>query len=230
VRPVVIVHNSPIAPAGRLTPALERAGRAWIDVRPAEGDTYPDPGDVAGVVVLGGEMGAYDESAFPHLVAEKDYVRTAIDEGTVVLGICLGAQMLADATGGRVFRAEMPEAGVVELAVAGGWLSDPVLAPLPPRVLALHQDTFEVPPGAELLAESERFPHAFRVGPALGIQFHPETPAEVVRTWLVDGADRVVAAAGRTVAAFLAEIEEAEPRLAVAGSTLFDRWVSGLPD
>ncbi|MFO7549154.1 MAG: type 1 glutamine amidotransferase [Acidimicrobiia bacterium] len=229
MRPVAVVHNSPITPAGRLLPALERAGRPWLDVRPAEGEAYPDPVEVAGIVVLGGEMGAYDEWEFPHLIAEKAYLRRAVDGEAVVLGICLGAQLLADATGGRAFRAEVPEAGVVELSVSAGWRVDPVLGRLPPRVLAIHQDTFELPPGAELLAESDRFPHAFRVGTGVGLQFHPETPAGVVRSWVEDGADGVVIASGRSPAAFIAEVEAAEPELAAAGSALFDRWVSGLP-
>lgn len=230
MRPVAVLHNSVRVPPGRLTPAFQRAGRSWADVRLPAGEPLPDPSGLAAVVVLGGEMGAYDIDVYPYLIEEKDYLRRLVDEDVAVLGICLGAQLLADALGGKAFLADRPEAGVVELRVTGAWLEDPVLSPLPTRVLAVHQDTFDVPPGAELLAESERFPHAFRIGSALGLQFHPEAPASLVHQWAATGADRVIRAAGLGIEEFLAEVEEAEPVLEPAGAALFDRWLASLPD
>ena len=228
MKPVAVVHNSLRVPGGRLDAVLARAEVPRRDLRPSDGDPFPDPGDVAGVIVLGGEMGAYEEDRFPHLVAEKEYLLRLVDAGTPVLGICLGAQLLADALGGKAFLADRPEAGVVDLRVTPAWEADPVLGSLLPRVLAVHQDTFDLPPDAELLAESDRFPHAFRIGPALALQFHPEAPMSVVRHWVATGADRIVRSAGRGVDGFLAEVEAAEPELEPAGSALFDRWLASV--
>ena len=129
------------------------------------------------VVSLGSEFAAYDDTV-PFVAAELDLLRRAIDDGVGVLGICFGGQLLARALGGRVWRSERAEVG---------WFGIEVLEP---GVLASgpwfqwHFDTFDVPPGARLLARSDVGPQAFRLGPHLGLQFHPEVTEAIMREWV----------------------------------------------
>lgn len=157
-----------------------------LDVRRMDlGDPLPEVDQldaVGGLVVMGGPMGALEDAAHPHLAAERRLLAAAVAEGLPVLGVCLGAQLLAAALGGQVYRGPLEEAGlgIVELTASGR--GDPVLGPagryLP--VLHWHADTFTLPPGAVLLAGTTHYAHqAFRArGCAYGLQFHVEiTPA-----------------------------------------------------
>jgi len=124
-------------------------------------------------------MNVYQEREFPWLAEEKRFIRAAIDEGKLVLGICLGAQLLADVLGGEVVRGEQPEIGwyPVELTVDGG--DSAVFRVLPTRFETLHWhgDTFTIPPGAVRTASSVATPNqAFEYanGRVVALQFHPE--------------------------------------------------------
>ncbi len=141
------------------------------------GERVPDLGELDGLIVMGGPMGVGDVEAHPHLKAEVELLADASAAGLPVLGVCLGAQLLARALGGEVFPAEEPEIGpgTVKLTAAGR--SDAVFGPAEPSlpVLHWHEDTFSLPPGAELLASSDRIVNqAFRAGRSYGLQFHVE--------------------------------------------------------
>lgn len=142
-----------------------------------------------GVVCLGGEMGALDDVQHPWLADTRRLLSNAVAQRLPTLAICLGAQLLAAATGGQVRKGPQgPEVGVLLVAkrdVAG---NDPLFADLPwtPDVLQFHSDEVHVlPPGAEHLAASPKYPNqAFRVGTsAYGLQFHIETTPEIVLNW-----------------------------------------------
>ncbi len=94
--------------------------------------------------------------------------------GVPVLGLCLGSQLMADALGGKAFLGEKPETGVVPVTLTDAGKADPVVSKTGPMVYAQHQDTFVLPPDAVLLAHTDRYPHAFRVGSGLALQFHPD--------------------------------------------------------
>lgn len=149
------------------------------------GDPVPERvDDVDGLLVLGGPMAAWEDDRLPALRAERALLASATHAGLPVLGICLGAQLLAAALGARVWRGDTPEVGPGEVTVTA---DDPVLGPagttLP--VLHWHHDTFDVPEGASLLASSRLYPgQAFRVGDrAYGLQFHLEPDAATVERW-----------------------------------------------
>ena len=144
------------------------ADPAWVS---------PDLASYDVVVSLGSEFAAYDDSV-PFVRAELDLVRRAIEENVAVLGICFGGQLLARALGARVWRSNRAEVGWydVELLVPGAFARGPWFQ--------WHFDTFAVPTGAKLLAQSDVGPQAFRVGPHLGVQFHPEVTESIMEEWV----------------------------------------------
>ncbi|WP_306748705.1 type 1 glutamine amidotransferase [Saccharothrix yanglingensis] len=175
-------------PPARLGEWLTAAGAVLDVLDPAE-RPVPDTLDgYRGVVCLGGAMGALDDAEHPWLADVRRLLSHAVSKRVPVLAICLGAQLLAVATGGQVRRAERPEIGVRLVAkrdVAG---QDPLFADLPwtPDVLQFHLDEVSsLPPTATLLASSPVCVNqAFRVGDnAYGVQFHIETAPEDVLKW-----------------------------------------------
>ncbi len=197
--PLLVLQPSELDPPGPLADWLTDAG-ARLDLRRlSAGDAVPaELDDVRGIVCLGGEMDAdadqRDPAAHPWLAEVRALLRTAVSRGLPTWGICLGAQLLAAATGGRVARAERPEVGPMVVARRDAATEDPLLASLPlsPLVLQFHRDEVaSLPPGAVLLAASPLCAHQmFRVGArAWGVQGHIETTPELVARWRRDAAE-----------------------------------------
>jgi GMP synthase (glutamine-hydrolysing) len=127
--------------------------------------------DFSAIVPLGGNAHAWQESDYPFLRRERLLLADALEEGAPVLGICLGAQLLARALGAEVRTAEAPEIGWLPIAPTAEARNDPLFGHLtaPTGVYQWHHDVFELPAGARLLATSERFENqAFRAGDAWG--------------------------------------------------------------
>lgn len=187
--PVLVIENDVSAPIGMLDGWLREAGAELVMCSPATGQ--PLPAELAGysaLVVLGGGMGAYDDERAPWLPRLRALLAEAVRTELPTLGICLGAQLLAAATGGRVSAAEMPEYGSQLVAKRQAAADDPLFRELPitPDVLQWHVDEVsELPPGAVLLAASPACEvQAFRMGRlAWGLQFHIETTPEIVALW-----------------------------------------------
>ena len=172
------------------------------------------------VVVLGGSMGAYEEDPHPWLGEEKAWLAELVESGTPVLGICLGSQLLAEALGGRAYLAERPEAGVVPLHLSKAGAVHPVLSRAGSRVFSLHQDTFDLPPGAVLLAQSDDYRQAFQLGSALAVQFHPDADHELGVEWALEIAP-FLERAGVEMADYQRSLEEAEADLDRESRALF---------
>lgn len=145
------------------------------------GDPLPDLGSIGCLVVMGGPMGALDDGEYPWLAQVRALLATLVSKATPVLGVCLGAQLLAAASGAAVYAGPEPEigAGSVELSAAAG--SDPlfnVVTGTQLNVFHWHGDTFDLPDNATLLASSNQYPNqAFRIANAWGLQFHVELRA-----------------------------------------------------
>jgi GMP synthase-like glutamine amidotransferase len=186
---VVLQHAAYEGP-GAIADALTSGGHDYDVVRIDRGDPIPDPdraGEMTGLVVMGGPMSVHDDEAHPWLAQERALLHAAVEAGLPVLGVCLGAQQLAAALGGVVAPGPAPEVGVGEVHLIPSSVTDPVFAPAatPLPCMHWHGDTFTLPPGAELLASSEAYPHqAFRFGPrAYALQFHVEITAELAGHW-----------------------------------------------
>jgi len=183
MRALVIEHD-PDVPAGLVGGWLSGRGadvEVWRIATDA-GERDPFAHDL--IVTLGSEAAAYDD-AIPWVAREQRLLRDAFEAGVPVLGICFGGQLLARALGGGAMRAERSEIG---------WLAiesrDPSLVPRGPW-LQWHHDTFTVPAGATLLADSPAGPQAYTIGRSLGVQFHPEVTPEIVAGWVTDAREEL---------------------------------------
>ncbi len=224
---VVVVENDPLAPVGRLEPHLDR--HDVMVVAPAEGDALPEPGEFDAAVILGGRMGAYETDIHPWLDTEIGWLTDLVEAGTPTLAICLGSQMLAAATGGRAFKADAPEVGVVELTRTEAGRNDEVFGAVGGLVLSVHSDTFELAPNAVLLAHSQGFPHAFRVGSAMGLQFHPETSGEQAIEWLTNPNHEIQhGLSPRELSRLTTQIMEVDAQRADDTDRFFEKWFSSL--
>jgi GMP synthase-like glutamine amidotransferase len=218
----LVVQHSAGDGIARLGDWLGEAGLLLDVLTPFDGTAVPAaPDGYAAVIVLGGAMSAWDDEVAPWLPATRDLIRTATAAAVPVLGVCLGAQLIAAALGGRVDRGEAgPEIGPALIAKRDVAERDRLFRPVPftPDVLQWHWDQItDLPPDATLLASSSRYAHqAFRVGERTwGLQFHVETTPEMVRRWAAEDAD-VLAEIGVDVSALLAghDLDEVHADLA----------------
>jgi GMP synthase (glutamine-hydrolysing) len=153
-----------------------------------EPDARVDPRRYNGLVVLGGPMGADEIDRHPHLAFEQEAIRVAVDAGLPVLGICLGAQLIAASQGGKTLRGQAVEIGWHDVAPTASAAEDPLLRHFtgPEKLFQWHADTFELPAGAVHLARSAGCENqAFRIEEtAYGLQFHLEADRKLIGRWL----------------------------------------------
>ena len=131
-------------------------------------------------IVLGGHMGSYDDEKFSYLQAEKLWLKKAINEDTKILGICLGSQLIADAMGGKAYLSEKIEFGFKNLNFL---VQDTLFEDFKnTKVFSWHRDTFDIPPGATLVAKTE-FPQIYIIKNTTALQFHPEIKTDLFKIW-----------------------------------------------
>jgi len=151
-------------------------------------DLQVDVSGYDGLVILGGPMGVYEANQYPHLKVEMAAIQAAFKAEIPVLGICLGAQLIASALGAKVERKACREVGWCDLSLTEAGRKDALLGQLQPteKIFQWHQDGFDLPSGAESLATSSVCPHqAFRFGDRIyGFQFHLEVDEPAIERWL----------------------------------------------
>ncbi len=146
-------------------------------------EELPDINDFDWLVIMGGSMNIYEEEKHPWLKPEKDFIAEAIAGKKIVLGVCLGSQLIADVLGGKVSRNRYKEIGWFPLTLTKEAKNSSIFSAFPNRFTAVHWhgDTFKIPPGAVRIAESEACANqAFQYGRVIGLQFHLEYSAKSI--------------------------------------------------
>lgn len=224
---VLVLQHVEQETAGAYGPALESLGIELV-IAAADRPPLPDWRGCAGVLVMGGPMGACDEARLPWLAAEKAWIRAVVCAGLPFFGVCLGAQLLAASLGARVWRGPRPEIGVAEVSLTDDGAHDCVFSVCEPsmRVLQWHGDSFDLPRGARRLWTSTAYANqAFRVGGcAYGVQFHLEATADMVRRWAQLPAYRRDLQTGAALAALLADVERHQAEILDCALDTIARW------
>ncbi|MBB5791577.1 type 1 glutamine amidotransferase [Jiangella mangrovi] len=222
---IQVIEHEAGCPLDRLGGWLTATGAELRIIRPYDGDTVPSRPD-SGLIVLGGQMSAYDDDVAPWLPAVRSLLRVAAEDATPTLGICLGAQLLAVACGGRVDVGAAPgrESGVVDVRWLPAAGDDPLVGGLPDPFPgpSMHADAVaELPPGAVWLGSSAMYPHqAFRVGAAAwGVQFHPEVSEPTFAGWAAEHPDV-------DSTAVVGELVARDAEVAAAGQQLATRFAA----
>jgi GMP synthase (glutamine-hydrolysing) len=195
---LIVMHNKTEG-AGTFENILKEMG--WErEVLPLfEGDPLPRAAEeYALILLMGGPMSVNEEERFPFLKQETAFIRKRLKLGKPVLGICLGAQLMAKALGARVYPGPYKEIGWYFLNLTPAGKADPLFAALDPCFLVFqwHGETFDLPEGATCLAGNQDFPHqAFRFGDlSYGLQFHFEVTEEMIKTWVKQWAGEIKSA------------------------------------
>lgn len=230
-RTAVILQHDPSIHLGNIGPVLEEHGYDLriVDVT-SEDVAAIDPAEADLVVVLGGEMGAYQTDEFPFLAKEQDLLRARIEAERPTLGVCLGAQLMAGALGERVYRGDTMQIGYRRVEPTEAGVVSPIRHFDGVPVVEWHGDTFELPESATLLASSSDYSNeAFAIGDfALAVQFHPEVTDEMHETWVSDGYNELDELA-IDPEALRRDREAHSARMQEASRAAFSEWLENLP-
>ncbi|MBC7517682.1 MAG: glutamine amidotransferase [Microbacteriaceae bacterium] len=227
-RPIALVlQNAKLAHLGSFAAVLESRG---YEIRYLPAEQIADaPDDAAVVIVLGGDMGVYEKVAFPHLVGEVAFLAHRLAAERPTLGVCLGAQLMAEALGASVTRGKTTEIGFRAIIPTEAGRDSPLrhIAGIP--MMQWHGDTFGLPAGATRLASSAAYSNeAFRLGDyALAVQFHPELADSMYEEWMADGAAEM-AEHGVDPADLRAQRDAHGAAMQTAAAAMLGEWLDGV--
>jgi GMP synthase (glutamine-hydrolysing) len=190
---ILAVTHGPSVGAGVFAEAVRAAGHELEEWCVPVSSGQPPDGHHA-TIVLGGGMHADQEEMHPWLLPELEFIAGELERSRPLLGVCLGAQLVARAAGGKAVRAPAPEVGWHEVALNGAGRADPVLSTLPERFHAFqwHHYTWELPAAVEL-ARGGGLSQAYRLGERVwAVQFHPEVTSAQIERWIAEDPEDVV--------------------------------------
>jgi GMP synthase (glutamine-hydrolysing) len=217
----LIIMHVPSEGPGTLGSFLVSRNANIMTVRLYDGESLPpDPSGLDAIVSMGGPMNVYEDEKYPFLAPETLFLREALGKGVPMIGICLGAQMIARAAGARITLSPKKEVGWGKVSLTEAGSEDTLFQGLPPtlEVLQWHEDMFDVPEQGTLLATSEDCPHqAFRLGKAFGVQFHVEVTREMLNEWF---------ARSEELPGILERYDHLEPDLSSQAQTLYENFLS----
>jgi GMP synthase (glutamine-hydrolysing) len=211
MRPVLLIGHADWETFGVAPGTLEDHGLSWVEHLAQTGAELPDLSEVSGIVVYGGIMNVDMTDEYPFLERERELVRSAVASGVPYLGICLGGQLLARALDHPVYSAGVREIGFNALHPTPAAAEDRLLSVFADGdvVFHWHEDTFDLPEGATLLATGDEVrTQAFRYGnTAWGTQFHFEVDRAEIDLWLKTAGDEGLRAWGTTTERMQAETD-----------------------
>jgi len=226
-QPVLIILHQEHSTPGRVGYALEQFGYTLDVRRPRFGDPLPETlGKHAAAVIFGGPMSANDEDDF--IRQEIDWIKVPLKDDKPFLGICLGAQICARALGGRVFPHPQGHAEVGYYPIRPTAAGLAVVDPWPEQVYQWHREGFDLPAGAELLAEGDMFEvQAFRYGRAYALQFHPDVTHLTMHRWTARGESRLDMPGAKPRDSHFADRAVYDYSARACLSVFLERWVAG---
>jgi len=179
------LQHVPFEGLGSIEPELTAKGHRLTNTQLYKNDPFPAVDTIDWLIVMGGPMGINDENEYPWLKRESDYIRQVIDAGKIVLGICLGAQLIAAALGAKVYKNHYREIGWFKInryPEADDTILSSVI-PTQTEVFHWHGDTFDIPAGAKPLASSAACSNQGFIldNRVVGLQFHLETTPETAQ-------------------------------------------------
>jgi GMP synthase (glutamine-hydrolysing) len=205
MRILAIVHGSNV-PAGVFGEEAERDGHEVDTWSLAWGTPPPAPiDDYGAVMIFGGAMHADQDDRHPWLREENFFLQRLLHLHVPVLGMCLGAQLIAKAAHAEITAMSEPEVGWVDVELTDEAADDPLFAGLPARFPAFQWHYYELaaPSGAQVLARSECCTQAFRLGDmAWGVQFHPEVKREILEEWIQEAPEEIPGTSEEFLSAF----------------------------
>jgi GMP synthase (glutamine-hydrolysing) len=227
VKPVLLVLHQDRSTPGRVGQHFQNLGIP-IDVRrPRFGDPLPETMDGhAGAVIFGGPQSANDSDDY--IRREIDWIAVPLRDNKPLLGICLGAQMLARHLGARVCRHPDGKAEVGYYPIHPTAAGRALVPAWPDQVYQWHREGFDVPAGAELLAEGDIFEvQAMRFGRAYAIQFHAEVTHLTMCRWTTRGHERMLLPGAKQRAAHFTDRLVYDPAIRAWLAAFLDRWICG---
>lgn len=180
---ILSIQNIEFETLGSLEELIQSDG---YEIENIEAQTEPMPQNTVNytaIIILGGPMAVYDNLGY--IVKEQELIRDAIKNKVPVLGICLGSQLIAQAAGGNVYKGPKKEIGWYNVTINHNDQNDLFkdIKSKTMRVFQWHGDTYDLPSTATIMASSELYPQAFRIGTAVGIQFHLEVNYKMIERW-----------------------------------------------
>lgn len=181
---ILSIQNTEIETLGNFKELFESDGYKIKTIHVKKDSIPSDIGKYAAIIILGGYMSVYEN--LPYLNEQQELIRIANRRKVPLLGICLGSQLIAQALGGNVYKGEQKEIGWFKVEISNEGKHDIFkgIANKNMKVFQWHGDGYVLPQSAILLASSNSYPQAFRLGNTIGILFHLEVMPEMIQNWI----------------------------------------------